>query len=237
MDNRSCVHFGCCRQQFATLLDHNLVTLCVSLPRTPVTLLPHPPAPQSHRELHNFCSTSVCQFLSRTRLKDDLPPQSWWSCIHSKNDCQWKYIWCKTTSNTLQGHISCSVHRPPMSVLWCSVWRLRAVWPIWWQDKALPSFPPPLIPTCFGQPAGDVETVNSPGQYHFVVFCNNVFLINSRQCIATRTNNRLKLFRLFWRLEFKAADSSSSSSSCKYRINIEEKTAAGDVFLSTNLPC
>ena len=82
MENRSCVHFGCCRQQFATLLDHNLVTLCVSLPRTPVTFLPScftkspstTCAPQSHRELHNFCSTSVCQFLSRTRLKDDLLP-------------------------------------------------------------------------------------------------------------------------------------------------------------------
>ena len=125
----------------------------------------------------------------------------------------------------MQGHISCSVHRPPMSVLWCSVWRLRAVWPIWWQDKALPSLPPPLIPTCFGQPAGDVETVNSPGQYHFVVFCNNVCLNTIHDnCIAKRTNNRLKLFRLFWRLEFKAADSSSSSSSCRYRINIKKNS-------------
>ena len=212
-------------------------TVCVVATHAshPPPLLPHPPASQSHPPqlvLHKVtvsCTTSAPQaFVSfsvgqDSRMICSLILMILYSC--NKWLCQWKYNWYKTTNNTLQGHISCSVHRPPMSVLWCSVWRLRAVWPIWWQDKALPSLPPPLISTCFGQPAGDVETVNSPGQYHFVVFCNNVCLNTIHDnCIAKRTNNRLKLFRLFWRLEFKAADSSSSSSSCRYRINIKKSS-------------
>ena len=131
MDNRSCVHFGCCRQQFATLLDHNLVTLCVSLPRTPVTLLPSSLTLLLHKvTLHNLCSTKspwAAQLLLHKRFSVSqsdktqgwFAPQSWWSCIHSKTDCQWKYIWCKTTSNTLQGHTSCSVHRPPAPCQFC----------------------------------------------------------------------------------------------------------------------
>ena len=205
-------------------------TVCVVATHAshPPPLLPHPPASQSHPPqlvLHKVtvsCTTSAPQaFVSFSVGQDSrMICSPILMILYSFKKWLWKYIWCKTISNTLQGHNSCSVHRPPMSVLWCSVWRLRAVWPIWWQDKALPSLPPPLIPTCFGQPAGDVETVNSPGQYHFVVFCNNVCLNTIHDnCIAKRTNNRLKLFRLFWRLEFKAADSSSSSSSCRYRIN------------------